>query len=104
MTANALILAIMGVNMERITNSMIDRKVNYLNQLTGNPAEPYSTIDGKYKSNTGNYHISSAYGGVCLDQMCDGGGTRSVFSIGHIPKRDLYNRICAYVLGLEVSK
>lgn len=43
--------------------------------------------------------------GVCLHQTSnEGGGVRDVFQCGHIPKRELFNRICAYMDGLRDSK
>ena len=92
--------------MERITEKMLQLKVDYLNKITGNPAESWTKDDdGRFHANIGNYHISSAYGGVSLEQMCtDGGGVHSVFGIGHVPKRELYNRLCAYINGYEDAK
>ena len=87
--------------MERITEKMLQRQVDYLNQITNNPATPYGEVG--QGANIGNYHISHAYGGVCLHQMSNkGGGVRCPLSQGHIPKRDLYNELAAYIKGIEV--
>ena len=86
--------------MERITQKMLEAKVDYLNRITGNP-RTYST-DGK--SNIGHYHITYAYGGANLAQTTNnGGGIRNVCSGGHITKRDLYERMTAYEYGLQDS-
>ena len=87
----------------RITEKMIERKIAYLNEITGNPAEPYTRgEDGSFAANVGNYHRSDAYGGVSLEQMVGpGGGVHDVFSCGHVPKRELFDRICAMIIGLE---
>ena len=91
--------------MYRITNKMLENKVDYLNQITGNPATSWTNTDDKMKANIGNYHVSGAYGGVSLHQMMnDGGGVNSTFSCGHIPKRALYEKICAFVSGYETAK
>jgi hypothetical protein len=37
--------------------------------------------------------------------MCnESGGVKNVFSCGHIPKRELYNRIHAFLDGLRYGK
>ena len=91
--------------MERITNNMLERKVDYLNKITGNNPVSYTRSDSGFKANIGNYHISGAYGGVALEQMTnESGGIHSVFSIGHVPKRELFDRICAYVDGIDAGK
>jgi hypothetical protein len=33
--------------------------------------------------------------------MTEGGGVRDVFSCGHVTKRDLYNRMSAYLVACE---
>lgn len=90
----------------RITEAHLKAKVDWLNKMTGNPTDPYTRgADGHHKANIGNYHLSHAYGGVCLHQMAnEGGGVRDIFNCGHITKRDLAERISAYMLGLEHSK
>ena len=57
------------------------------------------------KAQIGNYHIDGAYGGVSLHQMVnDGGGIRDVFSCGHVPKRELFDRICAFMEGIRTAQ
>jgi hypothetical protein len=88
--------------MERITDKMLNAKINYLNQLMDTPETSWERTNGKNKSHVGNYHISGAYGGVNLCQMTnESGGVRNVFSCGHVPKRDLFNRIDAYIAGIR---
>ena len=61
--------------------------------------------DGQYRSNVGNYHLSGAYGGYALHRMDnESGGVRDVFGCGHQPKRELANRMHAFISGLEASK
>ena len=49
-----------------------------------------------------NTFVSGAYCGVSLHQtMNEGGGVRDVFSCGHVTKRDLYNRMHAYLVACE---
>jgi hypothetical protein len=57
------------------------------------------------KANRGNYHLSHAYGGVCLHRMCtDGGGVSSPLSTGHVSKRELAGLLSAYIAGIESTK
>lgn len=87
--------------MDRITDKHLDVLCDRLNRLTNSPMKPY--LDGK--AQVGNYYVSHAYGGVCLDRMHnDGGGVTTPLSGGHIPKRELYNLMQAFIAGLETAK
>ena len=56
-------------------------------------------------SNVGNFHIDQAYGGYMLARVCNtSGGISRPLSHGHIPARDLYERIHAYLRGLDDAK
>ncbi|GAF98427.1 unnamed protein product, partial [marine sediment metagenome] len=79
----------------RITLKMLEIKVKYLNEITDNPVGTYTKdADGKFHANLGNYHLSGAYGGWSLHQMqTDGGGVRDIFYAGHMPKRELFDRM-----------
>jgi hypothetical protein len=85
----------------RITEKMLKSTVKELNELTGNPLEAY----GEAGANVGNYNLSQAYGGVCLHQMSNnGGGVTDVFRTGHIPKRELFSMLCAFINGIVVTQ
>lgn len=92
--------------MTRITRKHLEPLVNRLNTLAGTPLEPYTKgEDGKLRANIGNFHLSGAYGGHSLHQMANEcGGIRDVFSCGHIPARDLYERIHAFLCGIEYAR
>ena len=91
--------------MNRITEKMLQAKVDYLNKITGNPDAPYAKTEAGLKANIGNYHISGAYGGVCLHQMVnEGGGVRTPLQAGHVPKRELFDGLCAFIKGIEIGK
>ena len=91
--------------MQKITRRHLDDVVNYLNRITNNPDESYTNKDGKLIGNVGNFHISSAYGGVSLHQtMNESGGIRDVLGCGHVPNRELYNLIHAYRNGIEYMR
>ena len=86
--------------MESITRKNVEGLAEKINKIKGTPAETWSTKDGKRKANGGNYYISGAYGGVslyCIDN--ENGGARDVFGCGHITKRDLWNRMRAFLEG-----
>lgn len=89
--------------MNRITERQLQIQIDRINFLTRSPINSWSrNEDGTLFSYEGNYHLSHAYGGVCLHRMVnDCGAVQDVFSCGHVPKRDLYNRIRAFITGLE---
>ena len=86
----------------RITKKQLENKVNYLNDLTGNAREPY--IFGK-GSNVGTYYIQGAYGGYQLQQIVNkSGGARTLLNTGYTTKKELYNNINSFLLGIELGK
>lgn len=87
--------------MNRITEKHLQAIIDRLNRITGSPAAPY--VDGK--AQIGNYHISHAYGGVCLHRMHnEGGGVSSPLSTGHITKRELAGLLHAFIAGINTSE
>ena len=90
--------------MERTTNKQLEFLCARINAAQKTPAKPYerSEIDGSLVGQIGNFHLSGAYGGVCLHQtMTEGGGVRDVFSCGHVTKRDLYQMMRAYLVACQ---
>ena len=87
----------------RITDKDLEAVVNRINRLLDKPQEPYTRdSEGRFRANIGNYHISGAYGGKALHCMCnEGGGVSDVFGRGHMPKRELYELMHAYIKGIE---
>jgi hypothetical protein len=87
-------------NMNRITDSQLNGMVGRLNRLVGAPEQPY--IGGK--AQVGNYHLSHAYGGVCLNRMCnESGGVTCPLMSGHTTKRDCYDQIYSFIKGIETA-
>ena len=91
---------------DRITNKTLDAIATRINNLTKSPLKPYAPhIEGqRVIPQAGNYHISHAYGGVCLHRMsmtqgCT--GVTDVFRCGHIKKRYLAERMWSYLDGLN---
>jgi hypothetical protein len=91
--------------MNRITQSQLQGKIDLLNELTGNPLKPYGLVDGKHRAQIGNYYLSMQNSGYALYRMVnEGGGISDIFSRGHGTKRELYERICAYISGIESTQ
>lgn len=89
--------------MQRITFIRLQAVCDRINRATGSPLQPYvKGDDGMYHAQLGCYHLSRAYGGVSLHRMVtDDGGVRDVFGCGHVPTRDLANRMHAFLAGLD---
>ena len=90
--------------MNRITKKDLEFQVDQINRHFNLPLEPYTRTDGKFSPNAGVFHLSYAYGGVSLHKMsvvvgCT--GVDDVFRCGHVPKRELHNRLCAFRAGLS---
>lgn len=84
--------------MNRITDKDLQAVVDRINRVTGSPAVPY--VDGK--AQIGCYHLSHAYGRVCLHRIHnERGAVSSPLSCGHIPKRELYGLMHAWLLGRD---
>tara|TARA_R100000008_G_scaffold79001_1_gene60386 strand:- start:600 stop:932 length:333 start_codon:yes stop_codon:yes gene_type:complete len=95
----------------RVSKKMLENKVDQLNKITNSPTEYYRTeyspgnIFKVRHTNKDHFCISGAYGGYELQRVCnDGGGVRTFFNTGHIPKKELYNLISAFIDGIELQK
>ena len=89
--------------MQRITDKDLDQLATYLNQITDSPIEYRNKETGK--SNSGHYTISHAYGGVCLHRISNAsGGCSTPLVHGHIPKRELFENMHAFIKGIEFAK
>ena len=93
--------------MDRITIKHLQAMCDRLNRMTGSPAKPYiPRPDGKgCTAQVGCYIIDQAYGGYQLARICnEGGGQTSPIGLGFGPARDLYNRVDAYIRGIEQAR
>jgi hypothetical protein len=87
--------------MNRVTEKQLQAIVDRLNRITNSPMEPYIEREAQI----GNYHLSHAYGGVCLHRMFnEGGGVSSPLSTGHISKRELMGLLYAFINGIETAR
>lgn len=92
---------------DRVTEKELNNIIRRINQMTGNPETPWTPKAKGHgmTANIGNYHLSGAYGGVSLHQMMnEGGGIHDVFRCGHVPKRELRDRLEAFIAGLDANK
>jgi hypothetical protein len=92
--------------MTRITVTQLQAVIDRINRETDSPMQPYAPdADGRQRAQIGNYHLSRAYGGFALHRMVtDGGGVSSPLHTGHIPARDLLNRMHAYLAGIDAAR
>ena len=97
--------------MNRITEKFLQAVCDRINRATNSPMEAYvfypatETSPSGYKAQIGCYHLSHAYGGVSLHRMHnEGGGVEDVFGCGHVPKRELSERMFAFLKGLEAAE
>ena len=91
--------------MNRITKKQLQSRIDTINSLLKRPTSPYSQVDGKLVANIGNFSLSQAYGGFGVHLMAnESGGVSTPIWYGHIPARDAYERISAFIAGLQFSK
>jgi hypothetical protein len=89
--------------MERVTEKQLKALVERINVITGNPTEAWTKQgDGTIKANIGNYHLDWAYSGCQLCQMMnEGGGVNTPIGGGFWTKREMSEKLRAYIYGLE---
>jgi hypothetical protein len=94
--------------MNRITKKLLVSRIDTINSILGMPKSPYTRYvspNDKLTANIGNFHLSQAYGGYCVHRMCnEKGGVSTPIWAGHIPAREAYERICAFIAGLTFTK
>jgi hypothetical protein len=96
---------------DRITQRDLEAVCARINRaVNGTDETPqWERTDGGLRQNPGIYHLSGAYGGWSLHRSCelDGNGeshgVSDVFGCGHVPKRELYGRMQAFLAGLEAA-
>ena len=88
----------------RITQKDLEQKVTLLNEITGSPLTHWTRANGKITANIGHFYVSQAYGGVNLARNVNlGGGVSETLSCGHMPKKELYQMLCAFIAGIELK-
>lgn len=92
---------------DRITARDLEAVCQRINRMVnGAEVDPWTRDESrvpKTRANVDAYYIDGAYGGVSLFRMVnESGGVSDVFGCGHMPKRELYDRMQAFLRGLEV--
>ena len=90
----------------RTTKKDLDAVCSRINRILGTPDAPYMLVDGRYVPQADCYHLDETYGGYALYKMSSNPGCTGVTDIfgGHWPKKELYNRMQAFISGLEASE
>lgn len=90
----------------RTSKKTLETLCRLINERTGSPLEPYTRDEnGNFRANVGNYHLSGAYGGVCLHRMHnESGGVTTPLVNGHVPKRDLELAMRAFLTGIDTAQ
>jgi hypothetical protein len=89
----------------KITIRDLNAVCERINRLTESPMASYAkSEEGKFIAQVGNYHISQEYGGYSLHRMYnEGGGVSTVFHTGHVPARELYEKMHSFIAGYDAA-
>ena len=88
----------------RVTVADLEAVCQRINRaVNGSDMQPYVQDDaGGWHANVDAYHLSGAYGGYSLHRTVnESGGISDVFGCGHVPKRELYDRMQSFLRGIE---
>lgn len=86
----------------RTTVAELESLVGHINMTHGfdRGARVWQRIDGHNVSAVGMFYLDGAYGGYALYQIVsDGGGVINVLGGGHQSKRELADRLRAFIAG-----
>lgn len=92
--------------MKRITEKDLQSVVDRINRVTGSPMEYSQPREaGKpFCCNVNHYCLDFAYDGVTLHRVANtSGGAHNVLGCGYLPKRELYERMHAFIRGLDAK-
>jgi hypothetical protein len=92
---------------DRITQHDLEAVCRRINRtVNGTDETPlWSRIDDQNVQAADVYYISGAYGGHALYRVgSDGRGAEDVFRRGHVPKRELYDLMQAFLTGVETAR
>ena len=86
-----------------ITIKQLERAVEALNRLTGNPVDAWRNEKNlPFVAQIGNFHLDRAYGGVAVVQhTSEGGSARTVIERG--TTREVYEKVHAYRNGYSAA-
>ena len=92
--------------MKRITDKILNAKIDHLNQLTGSPANPYTRNQetGKLTANIGAHFLALGFKGVNVYKLAnDAGGVVTPLGNHDRPRRQLANDIDQYAAGYRAA-
>lgn len=88
--------------MERITTLKLEYVAGRINKATNSPMNAYTRFGNKYTLNVGHHHVHGACAGYQLQRICNAsGGVTCPLGEGYTTKRELYEKMRAYLAGLE---
>jgi len=101
---------------ERITQKDLEAVCARINRTVNGTDETPAWIRNADEDDNRHFHqapdvyvISYAYGGAALHRNCaldairESHGVHDVLSSGHVPKRELYDRMQAFLRGIDVT-
>jgi hypothetical protein len=89
---------------QRVTKATLEYLALKINEITDKPKKPWIKEDGKLKAQIGCHFVSYNAAGVSLDRICnEGGAVTTLFSFESMTKRDLSNRMRAFITGLNTA-
>ena len=92
--------------MKRITDKILQAKIDHLNQLTGNPPNPYTRDPetGKLTGNVGSHYLSHGLKGVSVYRLAnEAGGVTTPLGNYHRPRRELADALDHYAAGYRAA-
>ena len=84
----------------RILTSDLDAVCRRINRTLNGTDETPVRVDGENAPDV--FWISGAYGGYSLYRN-SGAGAEDVFRCGHLPKRELYDRMQSFLTGVDYA-
>lgn len=92
--------------MKRITDKILNAKIDALNQLTGSPANPYTRDPetGKLTANVGSHYLAHGFQGVNVYKLANaGGGVTTPLGNHDRPRRELADALDHYAAGYRAA-
>ena len=92
--------------MKRITDKILQAKIDALNSLTGSPANPYTRDPetGKLIGNVGAHYLSHGFQGANVYRLAnDAGGVTTPLGNYHRPRRELADDLDQYAAGYRAA-
>ena len=92
--------------MKRITDKILNAKIDALNQLTNSPPNPYTRNQdtGKLTANVGSHYLGHDYNGANVYRLAnEAGGVTTPLGNYHRPRRELADALDHYAAGYRAA-